>query len=560
MSKPKQKKSYKIFINYFIQNDKWESISNPNLFILPESYTNLNDVKAKTVYENFPLQNYYTYYLRFFLDDKTQNVKGWVDFPPNATIPVYNNGNVYVKALRLPKGTIINFKNNDVYVKKYEKNKENLINLNDSVNSNSSKGDKKNVKDGEKKEQEKFVIPDTINFGKIGESLQENNLNNNLNNINSPRKELHKNDINSNISYNNKTNMGNNEFNINPNSNDFNLNSNFNNNNNNNQRYKTPNPAPNRQQQNFSNNEWGDIFSKINLDNNMNNNMNNNTNNNMNSNMNNNNMNNNNMNMNNMNNNNMNMNNMNNNNMNMNNINNNINMNDVNNNNMNMNNMNNKNMNMNMNNNMNNNNMNNNTNNNMNNNNMNNEMNNNKRNMNDMNNMNNNNINMNDNMNNNNINMKINQNVNRPKIDSTLERVFSSDIPMNLNQNYQNQNQPVHDFTGSKLFEIDKIPDNLDEDELKERINKVINKWTMGVNEKKNLLFLITTLHEVWTHSNFETPPMQKLVNDKTAVRTYYKKAMRELHADKNRDKDFKTRYIAESLYQILNEANAAFL
>ena len=520
----KQIKKYKIFINYYIQNDKWESISNPNLFILPESYTNLNDVKAKTVYDNFPLQNHFTYYLRFFLDDKTQNVKGWVDFPPNATIPVYNNGNVYVKALRLPKGTIINFKNNDVYVKKYEKNKENLINLNDSVNSNLSKGDKKNFKDGENKEHEKFVIPDTINFGKIGETLHENNQNNNLNNINSPKKDLNKNDMNSNNSHNNRSNMGNNEFNINQNSNDFNLNSNFNNNIN--QRYKTPTPVSNRQQQTFSNNEWGDIFSNMDNNinnknmNNMNNNMNNNNMNNLNNNMNNNHMNNN------MNNNHMN-NNMNNNNMN--NMNNNNNMN-------NMNNMNNNNMN-NMNNNIN---------------------------MNDINHMNNNNINMNEmnnNMNNNNnINMNINQNINHPKIDSTLERVFSSEIPTNINQNYQNQNQPVHDFTGSKLYEIDKIPDNLDEDELKERINKVINKWTMGVNEKKNLLFLITTLHEVWTHSNLETPPMQKLVNDKTAVRTYYKKAMRELHADKNRDKDFKTRYIAENLYQILNEANAAYL
>ena len=37
MSKPKQKKYYKIFTNYYIQNDKWESISNSNLFILPES-------------------------------------------------------------------------------------------------------------------------------------------------------------------------------------------------------------------------------------------------------------------------------------------------------------------------------------------------------------------------------------------------------------------------------------------------------------------------------------------------------------------------------------------
>ena len=105
-----------------------------------------------------------------------------------------------------------------------------------------------------------------------------------------------------------------------------------------------------------------------------------------------------------------------------------------------------------------------------------------------------------------------------------------------------------------------KIPDNLDEDEIKNRVNIIINRWIMGVNEKKNLLLLITTLHEVWTHSNLETPPMQKLVNDKTAVRSYYKKAMRELHADKNRDKDFKTRYIVEMIYQIINEDNEEFL
>ena len=137
----KQLKKFKIFINYYIQNDKWESISNPNLFILPESYVNLNDVKAKTVYDNFPLQNHFTYYLRFFLDDKTQGIKGWVDFPPNATIPVYNNGNVYVKALRLPKGTNLTFKNNDVYVKKNHehKSKENLIFLNENNDNQNNK-------------------------------------------------------------------------------------------------------------------------------------------------------------------------------------------------------------------------------------------------------------------------------------------------------------------------------------------------------------------------------------------------------------------------------------
>ena len=110
----KQKK-YHIYVNYFIQNDSWESISHPNLFVLPQEFTNLNDVKAKMVYDNFPLINKQSFYLRFFLDDKTQGVKGWVDFPPNAVIPIYNEGHVYVKVLRLPKGTKINFKNQDIY-------------------------------------------------------------------------------------------------------------------------------------------------------------------------------------------------------------------------------------------------------------------------------------------------------------------------------------------------------------------------------------------------------------------------------------------------------------
>ena len=398
----KQTKKYKIFINYYIQNDKWESISNPNLFILPESYVNLNDVKAKAVYDNFPLQNHFTFYLRFFLDDKTQGVKGWVDFPPNATIPVYNNGNVYVKALRLPKGININFKNNDVFAKKTHesKNKENLIFLNENNNSNP------NVKNNEVKKEnskENFVIPDTINFGKIGETLQDNNSNQNLNNEQKDSKP------NQNVKHS-KTLEPNLQNTFNPTS-----------------------PSKKKENNNNMQNPHYNVSQSPNLNN----------------------------------------------------------------------------LNMNNNNNMNN-------------------------------------------------SPQNNQSQNQPKIDSTLEGVFSS-TDNNNNMNAQNQ-QPVHDFTGSNLFEIDKIPDNLDEDEIKNRVNIVINKWSMGVNEKKNLLFLITTLHEVWTHSNLETPPMQKLVNDKTAVRTYYKKAMRELHADKNRDKDFKTRYIAETLYQILNEANAAFL
>ena len=50
-----------------IQNDSWESISHPNLFVLPQEFTNLNDVKAQMVYDNFPLINKQSYYLRLIL-------------------------------------------------------------------------------------------------------------------------------------------------------------------------------------------------------------------------------------------------------------------------------------------------------------------------------------------------------------------------------------------------------------------------------------------------------------------------------------------------------------
>lgn len=62
----KQPKRYHIYLNYFIQNDIWESISHPNLFVLPQEFTNLKDVKAQMIYGNFPLINREPYYLSFF--------------------------------------------------------------------------------------------------------------------------------------------------------------------------------------------------------------------------------------------------------------------------------------------------------------------------------------------------------------------------------------------------------------------------------------------------------------------------------------------------------------
>ena len=117
------------------------------------------------------------------------------------------------------------------------------------------------------------------------------------------------------------------------------------------------------------------------------------------------------------------------------------------------------------------------------------------------------------------------------------------------------------DLTGSSSKisnrEIDKIPLNIDEIEMKTQVNAILHKWQQGLNEKKNLLFLLTTLDEVWPCENLGIPSMQKLVNDRASVRTYYKKAMMSCHPDKNGNKDAKTKYMASRDYQNLKEAKS---
>ena len=438
-----QQRKYKIFVNYFIQNDSWESINQPNLFVIPDEFHNLNDVKAQIIYDNFPLISHFNYYLRFYLNDKTQGVNGWIDYPPNATVPVYNNGHVYVKALRIPKNIKINFKNSDLFQrsssthqnKTSQNNNKNLLNINEKSEEN--KFENKNKKSG-------FVIPEGINFGEIENNLKDNNDNTNVNNnMNMNNSSIHKQNTNPkvmNMPLNNNNDNNNNNI-PNPNIQRSNTNS------------KTPTIINNNttkfQELNFDN-----IFSSNN-NNNMNNNMNNNNNN-------------------------------------MNNIN-----------------------------------------------------------------------NMNNNIPNN-FSFQNQKRSQSPKLDSNLNSI-DFNIPIdtgNSSENNNNNTQQTYDFTSSnkKKYPIDNIPNTLPEDDIKERVDKIIKEWTMGVNEKKSLLFLITTLHEVWTNDpKLETPQMQQLVNDKSMVRTYYKKAMRILHSDKNKDKDFKTKYIAESLYQILNEANSSY-
>ena len=161
-----------------------------------------------------------------------------------------------------------------------------------------------------------------------------------------------------------------------------------------------------------------------------------------------------------------------------------------------------------------------------------------------------------------------------------MEKVFQ-DIPPNNypNQPYNNnqyqqqqqqpqfntyqqppqQQQPPPQPSSNNTNFLDLIPSSLPESEIRSRIDYVVSNWEQGISGKKNLLFLLSTLGDLWKSPSFEKASMQDLVQNPSSVRSYYKKAMRELHPDKNNNKDYKIKYLASCLYQVLNEANTSY-
>lgn len=116
---------------------------------------------------------------------------------------MYNNGNVYVKALRIPKSVKLNFKNDDLYASKKStakkeiqstvKENKNLMFMEDDNTNNTKEEKKEKPKEEEtKKENPKpqqtippkeekpnlgFVIPDNINFSNIADNLKDSSKN-----------------------------------------------------------------------------------------------------------------------------------------------------------------------------------------------------------------------------------------------------------------------------------------------------------------------------------------------------------------------------------------------
>ena len=105
---------------------------------------------------------------------------------------MYNNGNVYVKALRIPKSVKLTFKNDDLYSTKKSAVKKEQSTVKENKNlmfmeEEATKDDSKDTKPKEEKKTEApkqqpqkeeksnlgFVIPDNINFSNIADTLKD---------------------------------------------------------------------------------------------------------------------------------------------------------------------------------------------------------------------------------------------------------------------------------------------------------------------------------------------------------------------------------------------------
>ena len=90
------------------------------------------------------------------------NRKCWLDLPLNATVPVYNNCNVFLKVLRVPShvNVVINYQN-------YPQREQQNNNINDNNNSNNNQTERTNVKNA-------FNIPADLDVSQIRRELNEN--------------------------------------------------------------------------------------------------------------------------------------------------------------------------------------------------------------------------------------------------------------------------------------------------------------------------------------------------------------------------------------------------
>lgn len=125
------------------------------------------------------------------------------------------------------------------------------------------------------------------------------------------------------------------------------------------------------------------------------------------------------------------------------------------------------------------------------------------------------------------------------------------------NNNSFNNSGILDDFTKQNKNSIDSIPNSLSENEMQEKVDIIIQKWSMNKNCPKNLLLLLSSLHEIWSRDEkLKDISLKDLVDDKGLASRVYRKSMLLFHDDKIKNLTTKEKYVAKSLYYLLTKAH----
>lgn len=107
------------------------------------------------------------------------------------------------------------------------------------------------------------------------------------------------------------------------------------------------------------------------------------------------------------------------------------------------------------------------------------------------------------------------------------------------------------------------VLDLIKEDEIRKELKQEasitqrpkIREWAFNNNEKKNIRSLLSSLEDIlWEDSGWVPLSLSDLL-DENLVKKAYQKAIRIVHPDKNQRTQPERRYIAEQVFQYLNEA-----
>lgn len=71
---------------------------------------------------------------------------------------------------------------------------------------------------------------------------------------------------------------------------------------------------------------------------------------------------------------------------------------------------------------------------------------------------------------------------------------------------------------------------------------------------RNNFRTLIVTVHELWPYNNWSPVALSDLLTDKD-LRKYHMKAQLVFHPDKNREVDYRRRYLSKRISSELSEA-----